>query len=75
MCKYLYCNKIISNSYFWRNYHQKEVDYLEELNGELHAYEFKFKKDKYKLPIEFMAKYKPVSNEMINRNNYLDFLL
>jgi hypothetical protein len=30
------------HQYFWRNYAQKEVDYLEEQNGKLNAFECKF---------------------------------
>jgi len=32
--------------YFWRSYTQKEIDYLEEINGVLSAFEFKFNSQK-----------------------------
>ena len=30
------------NAYFWRTYDQKEIDYIEEWGGRLHAFEFKW---------------------------------
>jgi len=30
------------NSYFWRTYSGQEIDYIEEIDGMLHAYEFKW---------------------------------
>jgi len=36
-----YNNKVLS-TYFWRNYNKQEVDYIEEYNGKINAYEFKF---------------------------------
>ena len=35
-----------AKSYFWRNYNQSEVDYVESKNGELFAYEFKWNSKK-----------------------------
>ncbi len=34
------------NAYFWRNYSQKEVDYVEESGGAIHGYEFKLGADR-----------------------------
>ena len=36
-------NKIYSNNYFWRTWDQKEVDWVEEREGKLFGYEFKWK--------------------------------
>lgn len=66
-------NKIV-NTYFWRTYDKKEIDYIEEENGKLNAYEFKFSDDKYKNPSEFLEAYKGSSFMLVNRNNYLDFI-
>ena len=41
---------IWSNNYFWRTYDQKEIDWVEEREGQLHGYEFKWKKNKAKPP-------------------------
>jgi hypothetical protein len=41
-------------TYFWRNYEGKEIDFIEERNGELQAYEFKYNPRKNaKLPKDF----------------------
>ena len=29
--------------YFWRTKQQQEIDFVEEVNGEIYAYEFKWK--------------------------------
>jgi hypothetical protein len=33
---------IFANNYFWRTHDQKEIDWIEEYDGVLHAYEFKW---------------------------------
>ena len=73
--KSLHYNRIIANQYFWRNYQQQEVDYLEERDGKLTAYEFKWGKSKNSLPGGFESSYGNVDYYTINKNNYLDFLL
>ncbi len=35
-------HKIRSNNYFWRTYDQKEIDWVEEREGRLFGYEFKY---------------------------------
>lgn len=63
------------NTYFWRTYQQKEIDYIEEQNGKLSAFEFKFNKSKVKPPKEFMEAYSCEDFRTINSENYLDFVL
>lgn len=63
------------NLYYWRTYRQQEIDLIEEKDGFLHAYEFKFKKEKTKRPKEFLETYKKSSFEIIRQENYLDFIL
>jgi len=36
--------------YFWRTKQQQEIDFVEEVNGEIYAYEFKWKNTKTKFP-------------------------
>lgn len=46
------------NNYFWRTYDQKEVDYVEEADGKLTGFEFKFsERAKSKPPKLFMETY------------------
>jgi hypothetical protein len=68
-------DEIYTNNYFWRTYDQKEIDLVEEREGKLFAYEFKWKQDKAKKPAEFLETYKNSSFEIINQDNYLDFII
>ncbi len=63
-----------ANYYFWRTYAQKEIDFIEEREGKLFAYEFKWSKNKAKKPKEFLDSYKNSTFKIINRDNYWDFL-
>jgi len=42
--KYLYHNNIAAKKYFWRTTQQQEIDYIEEQERKLFAYEFKWNK-------------------------------
>lgn len=62
-------------SYFWRTVQQQEVDYLEEWNGRLYAYEFKWKKEgKDKFPTTFTKAYKESVCEQISAKNFDRFV-
>lgn len=64
------------NYYFWRTRAQKEIDYIEESNGEIHGYEFKWGEPKsFKPPKDFLAAYPGSTVERIDRSNYWRFLL
>lgn len=65
-----------ANQYFWRTYDQKEIDYLEEVDGLLHGYEFKWNPTaKVKEPTDFLQAYPGSQFERIDRSNYWRFLL
>jgi hypothetical protein len=64
----------ISQFYFWRNYAGNEIDLLEEKNGHLRAYEFKWKAKELKIPISFSKNYPQVEYYVVSRNNIIDFL-
>jgi hypothetical protein len=63
-------------SYFWRTTLQQEIDYVEEREGALDAYEFKWnpRKAGHKLPTTFTRAYSPSSTAVITRENYQGFL-
>ena len=70
-----YTQKTVSN-YFWRTYDQQELDWLEEENGILRGYEFKWNENrKAKIPTAFAKGYLEATFEVINRQNYLDFIV
>jgi len=66
---------IYANMFFWRTWQQHEIDLLEEKEGKLFAYEFKWKKGMNKPPAIFSDTYPDSSWQSINRSNYLDFIL
>lgn len=68
-------DKIYGSRYFWRNYEGKEIDLLEERGGKLFAYEIKWTKNDIVAPKDFIESYKNSEYKVINKDNYLDFVL
>jgi uncharacterized protein len=67
---------IISNYYFWRNYQQQEVDFIEDRDGKLFGYEFKYIKDKIlKGSYNFIKNYPQATLELVNKDNIDWFLM
>ena len=71
--KFLSFNRISANKFFWRTYTQKEIDYLEEREGILHAYEMKYSGRSTKVPAVFMQNYPDSKFNEINKDNFFDF--
>lgn len=70
-----YTQKSILN-YFWRTYDQQELDWLEEQNGNLNGFEFKWNDSrKSKIPTAFAKAYPEATFEVINKQNYLEFIV
>lgn len=67
-------NRISSNNYFWRTYEQQEIDWVEEREGSLFGYEFKWKESKVKTPTQWINTYPDSSFEVINMNNFEKWL-
>jgi hypothetical protein len=68
--------KIKVKNYFWRTYDQQELDWLEEIGDYLHGFEFKWnEKRKAKIPTAFAKAYPDATFEIINKSQYLDFIL
>lgn len=61
--------------YFWRTHTKQEIDRIEEQNNTIAAYEYKWGKAKAKTPTEFAKSYPDTIFEIINQDNYLDFIL
>ena len=63
------------NTYFWRTYDQKEVDYVEEVGGKLSTFEFKYsQRAKIKVPREFLSTYPESTFNVIDQNNFWGFI-
>lgn len=61
--------------YFWRTTQQQEVDYIEECDGRMKAYEFKWSPTKKaKISKTFLGAYPDVEVKTITRENYMDIL-
>lgn len=73
--KKLHYHKIFANNYFWRTWDKKEIDWIEERDGKLFAYEFKYSKTKMKVPADFENAYPNSCFEVVHSENYLDFIL
>jgi uncharacterized protein len=66
---------IYTNDFFWRTYTKNEIDLIEERDGKLFGFEFKWKGPKYKAPKAWTEHYPESSVELITTENYLDFIL
>lgn len=60
--------------YFWRTYDQQEIDLIEVKDGKLSAFEFKWRDSKAKPPVFFTKSYPSASFQVVNRENYFDFI-
>lgn len=61
-----------TNNYFWRTYDQQEIDWIEERNGKLFAFEIKLNATKkVKAPKSWTSNYPGAEFNVINPNNYL----
>lgn len=65
---------IPANNFFWRTYDQKEIDMVEEREGKLFGYEFKFHAKKLKPPKLWSETYPESEYTIIDQDNFLDFL-
>ncbi len=69
-------NNIWTNTYFWRTQNQQEIDYIEEMDGTLYAYEFKWNANKNtKLPKTFSRTYPNHEFKVISPDNYEEFVM
>ena len=63
-----------SQLYFWRTYDQQEIDCVETLHDNISGYEYKWRKKKAKIPKAFAKAYPAASFEVVNRENFLDYI-
>jgi predicted AAA+ superfamily ATPase len=66
---------LLSNRYFWRTQQQQEIDYIEDRDGELYAWEFKWNSTKkVHFPITFTQNYPNTHTQVINSGNMWEFV-
>ena len=65
---------IYANNYFWRTWEQKEIDFIEEREGKLYAYEMKWKPERIAPPRDWKTAYPNSEFLMICQDNYLPFI-
>jgi len=65
----------LDNYYFWRTHTGQEIDIIKESNGQLLAIECKWSRDDAVLPSMWKGAYPKSDFAVINKNNYLEFLL
>jgi len=58
---------------FWRTKQQQEIDFVEEKNGQISAFEFKWSNKKAKFPQNFMDTYK-ADGVVVDRKNFREFV-
>ena len=63
-----------SRMYFWRTVQQQEIDYVEECEGAISAFEFKWSNTRTRFPHRFLENYK-ANGIVIDRNNFREFVI
>ena len=67
-------NDLFANTWFWRTYENKEIDLIEEREGKLYGYEFKWGNKIQKAPGAWISNYPDASYQIINPENYPEFI-
>ncbi|PIQ70337.1 hypothetical protein COS55_02785 [Candidatus Shapirobacteria bacterium CG03_land_8_20_14_0_80_40_19] len=66
---------IHANNFFWRTWEKQEVDWIEEREGKVFGYEFKYSQNKAKVPSNFKKIYPNSKIKIITKDNYQEFVL
>jgi predicted AAA+ superfamily ATPase len=73
--KLLAYQRLNANQFFWRTHAGQEIDYIEERNAEMKAFEFKWNsKAKGKIPLTFLKAYPHAAAKIISPDNMDEFL-
>jgi len=62
------------NIYFWRTHQQQEIDYLEETEGKLRGFEFKWRGGRFRPPKAFLDTYSGSAIKLVTKENVKEFL-
>ncbi len=64
------------HSYFWRTFAQQEIDYIEEQDGSISAFEFKWNPNKKaRFSKSFTNEYQPKTTQVVHPENVLEFIV
>jgi uncharacterized protein len=63
-----------SQRFFWRTYTGAELDYVEVSEGQIRGYEFKFGSKPVRAPRTWSETYPEAQFQLVNQENYLDFI-
>lgn len=67
-------HRIHTNRYFWRTKQQQEIDYVEETNGKIYGFEFKWNSNaKTKIPVTFVKTYN-ADVTIVTKENFREFV-
>lgn len=66
--------KLHANQYFWRTRNGSEIDYVEERDGFLHGFDFKWKNKRGRKPMVWSETYENTTYQIINRENFAAFI-
>jgi predicted AAA+ superfamily ATPase len=68
-------HKLYSNNYFWRTIQKQEIDFIEERDGQIYAFEFKWnKRPKDKIPSSFIREYDAIGH-IVDKQNFREFIM
>ena len=73
--KYQHYRDLAVNNFFWRTYDQQEIDWIEEREGNLFAYEMKWNTKRVKTPVAWHNAYPDAVFRMVTPDNYRTFIL
>ena len=72
--KYNSNHEIFNNIYFWQNYRQQEVDYIEIKEGDIDAYECKYAEKSLKSLDIFKDEYSPARTHVVTLDVYDEYI-
>jgi len=74
--KFNHYHERTANMYFWRT-DKQEIDYIEEINGQIHLFELKWNEHKQgtRIPNTFIDHYHPASTQVVTSRNYMNYLV
>lgn len=74
--KILHYEGMLTHRYFWRTTQQQEIDYIEEYDGKIDLYEFKWNSTKkFNFSSSFLNNYQVNKKQLIHSQNYFEWLM